>query len=204
MDRRPACVYGGSNVNTTNAIKCGAYGLLVATTLAVLGCSKPSAANIELRKQNDELRARLTELEGLKRAGALAPVATTRAEGVALSQLYVASGLRFGRLTGVEGRVLRVHLTPTDQAGDDLKAAGSLTVRAYDLSKGREALVGEWAFSSEQAARAWNGKGLMYAYALECPIEREVAAGQSLRLRAEFTDLLTGKTVTAETDTTVR
>src|SRR5580765_198359 len=81
--------------------------LLGGALLFASGCGSPNAANIELRKQNQDLTAEVTRLkteqqgalqviQGLRDAkGTVATLPTTR-----LARLYTTHGLNFGRLTG--------------------------------------------------------------------------------------------------------
>lgn len=179
----------------------------VASAFLVTGCGRPARVNIELRKQNQALQKQVDELSAREKANDLNRIVSTRPrDGVNLDTLYTATGISFGRLTGVDERVLRVYVAPEDQQGDTLKAAGGFTVLAYDLGKGPQALVGEWTFTPEQARGAWNGKGLLYTYVLPCPLPAgaAAAAGSKLRVRVTFQDLLTGRNLTGETDAPVR
>lgn len=166
------------------------------------GCGKPLAANIELRKQNQVLRTRVEELERLTRATSRpVPIA---AGPVDLTRLYVATDLSFGRLTGVEGNLLKVYVCPKDQKGDALKAAGGFQIEAFDLSRGPNALVGQWTFTPEQADKAWIGRGLLYEYVLQCPLPEEVKPERPLEVRVQFKDLLTSQTLEGKTTAKVR
>lgn len=166
------------------------------------GCSGPSRANIALRKENQQLKTQVAELERARKAAQGSRYLSTRpTDGVDLDRLYVASDLSFGKLTLVEADQLSVYVVPTDQFGDSLKAAGAFQVLAYDLSRGSNALVGQWTFTPEQTRSLWNGKGLLYTYVLPCPlVEQPSAASDKIRLRVTFQDLLTGRNITAETD----
>ncbi len=164
-----------------------------------MGCNTPWQANIELRKENQRLRDDLGQAREASRAAEGTRVVTTRPGtpgAVDLDKLFTVSSLSFGRLTGVEDGRLRIFVTPQDASGDELKTAGSFEVLAYDLSKGSNALVGRWEFSVEQARAAWNGKGLLYGYVLECPLAAR--PDSELSVRVVFEDLLTGRRVQGE------
>src|SRR6478672_8359026 len=138
----------------------------------ICGCGSPNKANIALRKQiqaNDEL------IENLKRQHE-ADVAQIRglqgnpSPGVMLpperlDNLFTTHGIKLGRLTGGadldenkpgdEG--LKVQITPTDDAGDNLKAAGSFVIDAFDLNKsGSDNRVGHWEFNTDEARKNWS------------------------------------------------
>ncbi|MDB5327336.1 MAG: hypothetical protein JWM57_2905 [Phycisphaerales bacterium] len=165
----------------------------------VLGCFAPSSANIKLRK---ELQAQQVEIDQLKRehaadaAGRRALATTGPSSTAALSPelaaaLFTTHGIRLGRLTGQDDKGLVIHLIPTDDAGDDLKAAGSITVEAFDLAaEGKR--VSAWQFDAAQARSLWNGSGLRYEYVVPCPWTEKPASGQ-ITLKVTFTDALTGR-----------
>ena len=172
---------------------------LLALTAFVSGCTSPSAANIKLRK---ELQDQQAEIDQLKRehaadAAARRAIATTGpSASPALSQdqtagLFTTHGIRLCRLTGQDDKGLVVHLIPTDDAGDDFKAAGSITVEAFDLAaEGKR--VGLWEFDAAKARSFWNGTGLRYEYVVPCPWTEKPANSQ-LTVKVTFTDALTGR-----------
>lgn len=171
---------------------------------AVVGCAKPNAANIALRKQVQDQQ---TQIEQLNRRHA-ADVANLKAlengpssapSYGAPNDLFTTHGIRLGRLTGpgdfdpaspgIDGLV--VHVVPTDDDGDDFKAAGAITVEAFDLTDaGRR--VGRWAFTVAQAKPMWNGNGLRYEYVVPCPWQDKPTAKQ-LTVKVTFVDTLTGR-----------
>src|SRR2546423_11300185 len=105
----------------------------------LIGCATPNTANIELRKQIDQLQSQLADLKrqheadqatiaGLKSEHTIATLPEDR-----LAQLVTTHGLKFGRLTGGadldpnkpgdEG--IKLVVCPIDDQGQALKAAGS-------------------------------------------------------------------------------
>src|SRR5262249_42040730 len=153
---------------------------LATVAAATAGCRTPDAANIALRKENQTLRARVTELERLN-AGRTAPVVPTTAPSIdpaarQYGHLFTVHGLKLGSIhfdrdlnystPPVEG--LKINLQPIDQDGDVIKASGVITVEAFDLQQTGEAgqLVGRWEFPVSQAAKNWYGSRLVYAYVL--------------------------------------
>ena len=184
------------------------------------GCSllkKPNKANIELRKQNQELQTRVKDLElqhesdaarihGFEqKAGTLPTLPQER-----LDKLFTTHDIKLGKLTGGadldpakpghEG--LKVHVTPTDQAGDQLKAAGSFAVEAFDVSGTQPALVGKWTFDDVAASKAWTSVLNRYEYVLTCPWQSP-PTGSSLHLSVTFVDALTQGKFTKTIDVTV-
>jgi hypothetical protein len=173
------------------------------------GCaSKPSAVNIELRKQNQALLDRIRLLEARSQQDqATIRVLESRMPTVPvlpeerIRQLFTPVDLKIGRLTGWatlnengqsrEG--LKVYVVPLDTDGDELRSAGAFQVEAFDLTKPNPR-VGRWDFGPEEARALWHGSGLLYEYVLPCPFESSVDSSE-LTLRITFTDLLTQRVI---------
>jgi hypothetical protein len=173
------------------------------------GCVKPSGANIELRKQNQELRDKLAAAEKAREGdaqtiraleGRVGTVPTLPKER--LDRLFTVHGLSLGRLTGGldedphkpgdEG--IKVYAAPTDDQGEPLKAAGSFTIEAFDLANAQSPLLGKWTFDTAAARAAWNGAMFSYQYILKCPWPQTgPPAHEELTLKVTFTDELTGR-----------
>lgn len=189
-----------------------ATGALSLLPVLCTGCFGPSRANIELRKQNQQLQARVDDLErqtrgdhrviaGLRdRQGTLPTLPTTR-----LAQLFTTHGLEFHRLTGgintsstrPADQGLAIYVYPVDQTGDMLKAAGTFDVEAYDLAEPNHPLVGRWHFNLAQSEAAWNGSMLLYCYALICPWTAPPRHAD-LTVKVTFFDELTQTPFTAQ------
>src|SRR4051812_6647482 len=104
---------GKSRHEGTKARRHGGLNLFVPLAMAIaviVGCSKPNKANIELRKQNADLRS---QVETLKRQheGDAASLAAMEKKGSTttpslaneqLSQLFTVHGIELGKLTGVD------------------------------------------------------------------------------------------------------
>jgi hypothetical protein len=194
--------------------------------LGPAGCGKPNAANIALRKENQDLRDRVAELERRVTA-ADATIAALQAgspgveqlPAARMQQLFTTHGLQFGRLTGTieaatqsggvgdasdstaspPADVLRVQVVPTDQDGQPLKAAGAFEVAVFELtSAGTSKTLGEWAFDVDRARQSWVGGGLMYDYLLKCPLTAPLPTDRELTLRISFTDELTRRRFDAQ------
>ncbi len=158
---------------------CAVAALLTAAT----ACSSPNPANIELRKENQKLRDRVTELERVN-AGRTAPVVPTTSptidpaaqvyghlftvHGIHLLSTAVDRDLMYSK-PPVEG--LKIHIQPIDQDGDVIKASGTFTVDAFDLQLpgGASQRIGHWEFPLSDAAKNWYGSRLIYSYVLKCP-----------------------------------
>ena len=179
--------------------------LLPILSLCLLaGCSsRPNQANIELRKERQQMRGRIAELERgnqqlrsqIRAIEADRPTTRNVTQDV-LEQLYTAGGVRLGRLTGSNdaGDGLRVFVIPQDGTGDDMKAVGTVTVEAYDLAAS-EVRLARWNFEPAAVRSSWLSGFITSGFALNCPWPEgsKPADGADLMIRVTFTDLLTGR-----------
>jgi hypothetical protein len=179
---------------------------LMALVLTSTGCKGPNAANIQLRKQNQELRAKVDDLERRHAADAAQLRAMEQRSGTTvpslgqdrLDQLFTTHGIELGRLTGINERgELKVYAYPTDESGQPVKAAGSFVVEAFDLSRGDNARIGRWEFSLAQARQNWVGQALIHSYVLPLPWQQR-PEHSPLTLKVTFTDALTGRVFDAQ------
>ena len=169
------------------------------------GCTKPNAANIALRKENQELQSRVEQLELARKADANALRAAEEAKGTLqtlpqdrLSKLFTANDLKIGRLTGGARSKpdlkfddsLKVYVVPTDETGDEVKVAGSFVVEAFDLNEPDSPLLGRWEFSTDEARKHWYGDALLYEYVLPLPL-KTTPRHEMLTLKVTFIDELT-------------
>jgi outer membrane murein-binding lipoprotein Lpp len=186
--------------------------VVVTATALLSGCGKPNVASISVRRENQDLRNKVAELERREQAHlaqirAMESRATTvpSLPNERLDTLFTAHGLRFGRLTGgadldpkqpgEEG--LKIYVVPTDGQGQPLKAAGSFVVEAFDLARGDNARIARWEFPLDQAAKNWFGQAMLYTYVLPAPWpQQQRPANPDVTVRVTFTDALTGRTFT--------
>ena len=194
------------------SIGCIVVGVLTAS--ALVGCSKPNAGAIATRKQNQELRAKIAELEK-REQGHLAQIAALESRSGTtvpslpterLGTLFTTHGLKFGRLTagadfdpkqpGDDG--LKIYVAPTDARGEPIKAAGAFAVDVFDLAIGENARVGHWDFPLDQADKNWFGKLTQYGYILPVPWQGQRPQHDELTVRVTFTDALTGRQFTEQ------
>jgi hypothetical protein len=182
------------------------------------GCHGPSQANIELRKQNQQLRANIEDLNRRHEAD-LATIRglQNRENSVPLlpqselDQLFTTSGLKFGRLTGGDrpdmnlpgDTLLKVYVVPIDQQGDPIKAAGTFEVQLFDLALGSNNQLGDWKFDLQQTKADWYDSILMYSYVLPCPWQR-VPTHSDLVARVTFRDQLTQRLFVVDRKVTVQ
>lgn len=170
------------------------------------GCGSPNQANIDLRKQIQQLQTQVNQLQverqgdqqtiqGLRdRTGYLPTLPTAR-----LDQLFTTHGLEFGRLTGGADldpskpgdEAFVVFIVPLDQTGEKLKAAGTFDIDAFDLDDPKDPLLGHWHFDLQQAKVAWSGVLLQYNYVLTCRWQNKVPRHPSITLKVRFIDELT-------------
>ena len=168
--------------------------LLLTALAAFAGCSPPNAANIVLRKQ---VQAQQDEIATLKRQVAVTTMPTTGlADRPSLTpgqteSLVTVRGIQLGRLTGLDGQDLTIHVVPTDVDGDPIKAAGTISVDAFDLTDNGHA-VGHWAFDAKRTQALWNGTALRYEYVVPCPLGE--TPQRELTVKVTFVDALTGRT----------
>jgi len=194
-----------------------AYLCLSVVLFSFCGCSTPNTANIELRKQIDQLQTQVADLKrqhdadqatiaGLKSEHTIVTLPEDR-----IGQLFTAHGLKFGRLTGGvdldpdkpgdDG--IKVAICPIDDQGQALKSAGSFEIDAFDLALGDNNRVGHWAFDIEQARQNWYGAAMLYTYVFKCPFEK-VPAHENVTIRVTFTDALTGRIFTAQREVQIK
>ena len=186
------------------------FALLLVCSAA--GCTTPSAANIQLRKENQTLQ---TQVDTLSRQHAADQAALAGQHNATvptlpqdrLDQLFTTHGLSFGKLTGgyradeadtgpADG--IEVQIVPTDDSGDEIKAAGSFTVQVFDLADAAHPLLDTWNFSPQQTRTMFYDHLMLYTYVLHCPWQHGPPPHGELTLRVSFTDALTGRVFTAE------
>jgi len=182
------------------------WALPTTALLFVAGCGSPSAANIELRKQNQDLQDKITTLTRAREADAATISALQQKVGTLptlpqdrLEKLFTTHGLKLGRLTGGadldrskpgdEG--VKVYADPTDDDGDPIKAAGSFVIEAFDLAS-KLPERGKWTFDTDQTRKCWNGSFLSHQYVLTCPWQSPVQH-EELTVKVTFRDELTGR-----------
>jgi outer membrane murein-binding lipoprotein Lpp len=190
---------------------------LALAAIALTGCGSPNQANIQLRKDNQQLQSQIDQLnrQHALDAATIQSLSATNAIKTLpqsqLNELYTAAGLRLGNLTGgfhpdpnkVGDTMLKVYVVPTDQDGDPIKAAGSFQVELFDLALPTNNRIGEWTFDIQAAHANWYSQLFMYTYVLSCPWQTQPTHSQLLA-RITFTDALTGRVFTVDRDVTVQ
>jgi len=182
------------------------------------GCAGPSKANIELRKQIQTLQSQIDQLNRQHAADAATIQSLQSRQGTSptlpeprLNQLFTVHGLELDRLTGGDDwdpskpgdDGLKIYAIPTDDDGQKFKAAGSFVVEAFDLNLPKDQRIGRWTFDPTEARKDWVGHFMLYEYVLTCPWQT-VPAHPDLTIKVSFTDLLTGRTFTAQKQVSVK
>ncbi len=206
-----------SDVVTSPVWTAGLGRCAVAAALLAAGCGSPSGANIDLRKQNQQLQASVDELTAQHKRDTTALSASEAARPSLptlppdrLDRLFTVHGLDFGRLTGGDNpdtvigpdTMLKVYVAPTDGQGTPIKAAGAFTVEAFDLGSPDHPLVGTWQFPLERARGLFVDRFALYTYVLECPW-LTTPPHPDLTVRVTFVDELTGRRFVDQTRVTV-
>jgi hypothetical protein len=114
-----------------------------------------------------------------------------------IERLFTVHGLKLNRLTRADGQGITVHAVPIDQEGEDLKAAGSFTVEAWQADRTDGPPLVKCEYTLDQSRAVWRGQLLMYEYVLQCPWQT-APSGNSIKIRVNFRDALTGREFTAE------
>ena len=193
-------------------IRISGVGLLVCA-----GCGSPDKANIELRKQNQTLAARVDELSAnhdrdratLAAAAASRPTVPTLPAD-RLDRLFTTADLQFGRLTGGDNpdtvigpdTMLKVYVVPIDGQGTPVKSAGAFTVEAFDLDAADHPRVGLWRSPIERSRDLFVNQFSLYTYVLSCPWQT-VPAHADLTVQVTFDDELTGRRFEKQTQVKV-
>ena len=185
-------------------------GFIVSTVAiaALVGCGKPNAANIVLRKENQSLKDEVARLQLQHQADMASLVVQARQPGTTqpsvvdpsrLPDLFTIVDLELGRLTATtlgSGNQpgLKVEVAPRDDTGDKLKASGTFVVEATDPSQSPEPLLGRWEFGPQDLKKLWYSTWFVYSFVLPCPWETPPASNvTSVRVKVRYTDLLTGR-----------
>jgi hypothetical protein len=189
--------------------------LCSSVVLLFSGCgAAPSQVNIELRKELQDLRAQNSQLERQHAADAATIAAlqhqstiggpVAQLDPAKLDKLFTTAEISLGKLAGgydadpntPGDEAIRVQATPKDASGQQLKAAGSFVIEAFDLT-GDGRLLGRWNYDVDQSKAAWRGDALLYAYVFTIPLEQRPSTPQ-ITLKVTFTDELTGRQFTAQ------
>jgi len=201
--------------------------LAVAAGLAAAGCSGGSriaAENDRLRSENADLLSKLGDLEGrhqefaaqLKVAAASQPQSTVDPE--VRANTPVIGSVKLGKLSHAvdddrDGtpEKLRLYLESADGRGRFTQVVGTVAVTAALLPTDGEAVtIGQGRFTPTEVRDAYRSGMTGTHYTFEIPVQVELPppeAGKPVptaTVRVEFTDGLTGQTLTAERSIALR
>jgi outer membrane murein-binding lipoprotein Lpp len=180
----------------------------LAPLLVVIGCGRPNAANIELRKQIQSLNAHIDHLE-LRHDADRATIDALQRQGNTVAQLpsdrldrlFTSSGIKMLRLTRMVDvdratpgfEAWAVSFSPVDQTGDELKASGHILVEVLDGST----VVETYTVDAPESKRYWSTNIVYDGYVIERPWSGAVPMNP-LTARVTFTDELTGRRFVGE------
>ena len=187
-------------------------GLVLLAVLSVfLGCANKDELLLEAQNRNRELRQQLRQsqqtvetqedtirrqseqINNLSKLGTERLEVLFRVEKIKLGRY--SGGAELDKNTGDDG--IRVYITPQDEAGRTVTAAGSIEVNVFDLADKDESLLMSYSFSAIEAKKQWHGGGLANHYNITCPWKDKLPSGDEVTVRVKFIDYLTGQAFTA-------
>ncbi len=175
--------------------------------LAVAGCAHPSEANIQLRRDNQQLSEKVAQLQQQLSAAQARIAGLEQEKGTLptlpqdrLDKLVTVQGIKLGRLTGgaagdtadAPDRGLKIYLTPVDETDEALKATGTVEVDAFDLDLPGDNRIGHWTFDAATLKSRWHSLGMLRAFVLECPWQKPPQHSK-LAVKVTYRDDLTGR-----------
>jgi hypothetical protein len=94
---------------------------------------------------------------------------------------------------------LIVYVSPIDETGDSVKAAGEVKIQLWDLSKKENnALLGEWTVEPNELKKMWYNSLISSKYRLSFDVSGVVknykAGSAELTVKVNFVDYLSGRT----------
>jgi outer membrane murein-binding lipoprotein Lpp len=192
--------------------------LLLAGAVAIAGCKSPNKANIQLRKDKQQLESQIEDLR-TKLDAALAQIeAYEKQAGTVqtlprerLDLLYTVHRIDLKNLTGGADldlqspgdEALKVYLIPLDESGAPIKATGHVTVELFDLARPHDNRIGRWELEPAQMKETWRSLLSLNAFVLTLPWQT-APERPDLAVKVTFRDLLTGRTFDKLTDIRVK
>lgn len=184
--------------------------------LALLGCVPPELqtqitqleeGNRRLKIELDASNRQITEQADViarqaKQIQTLVAIGPDR-----LEKLYYPTRIVLDELTGgadYDGKPgddgVTVYLRPIDQDGHVIKAAGDIHIQLLDLAMpDGQKTIGEYTLDVDHARQHWYGRFLTQHYTIKCEWRpgKGPPTHSEITVRAEFTEYLTGKKLTA-------
>lgn len=188
---------------------CICVGLL---TFTLTGCNEPQSRQWDqikqleqeklelamradaLTQENESLRQQVDTLTGLDK--------DTR-----LSQLDTLAAIKLGKRTGLYDKnsdrkkdSLLVYLETMDRQQDCIKAIGTAQIELWNLSNpAAQAKLSDWVLEPAELQKHWAGNVFSAYYRLPLDLDGAVTgAEKELTVKVTFTDLLSGKVLTAQ------
>jgi outer membrane murein-binding lipoprotein Lpp len=194
------------DISHSLGIRHSSFVILIAAAIAS-GCGNPSKANIQLRKDKQQLEAQIAELKQQQladraritgfesQAGSLPTLPQDR-----LQKLFTVHGIKLGRLTGGDpgngvnapDEGIKVYLSPVDETGEEVKATGTVMVEAFDLELEGDNRIGRWTIDPIALKDRWRSLGWLQAFVLELPWQRPPQHSK-IAVKVTFRDELTGR-----------
>lgn len=190
-----------------------AWGLFGAAVVAAAGCHAPAqrarlarekeelrtrnaALRREVEQRDERIRALTRQIDALQSFPSDRPVSAFAPVRIDIANR--SGGRDFDGVPGDDGIV--VHLRLYDADGDAVKSPGRVRIQATDneeIGYPRVVAVCDYA-SVEELRSAWHGRFGTSHYTFRCPFNREGSglSGPTVDVRVEFTDYLTGATLT--------
>jgi outer membrane murein-binding lipoprotein Lpp len=196
----------------------GPWALVIAASALLSGCYHPSEANIQLRKDKQQLEAQVAELQQQLSAANARIAGIEKEKGTLptlpqdrLDKLVTVHGIKLGRLTGGDpasrpnagDEGLKIYLTPVDETAEAIKVTGTVEVEAFDLDLKNENRIGHWTFDPDALKSRWRSFGMLRAFVLECPWQKSPQHSK-LAVKVTFRDELTARVFDQIQEVTVK
>ncbi|MBN1488717.1 MAG: hypothetical protein JXA69_02270 [Phycisphaerae bacterium] len=156
---------------------------------------------IALRQRTDDQDEQIATLQARGQLDPAMLIVPVRIELERLSGGYDEDGQ-----PGDDGVV--AYVQPIDADGHVIKAAGAIEMSVFDLTEPTAPkLITQAKLDEPNTRQAWHGRFMTNHFTVKCPWappDRKPPANRGLTIRVQFTDYLTGKTLTAETSCTIK
>jgi hypothetical protein len=170
---------------------------IILTGLVLLTGCRPNQANIELRRENQDLKDSIQRLETERAADrariegleARSPRPATQAT---LDELFTVHSVALGRLSLASPQRVKLYLSPLDQEGSPAKATARVSIDALDLRPAGNNVIGHWELSPEDIKSRWRSLGPLNAFVLELPWTQPPQT-TAVGVKITWEDALTGR-----------
>ncbi len=190
---------------TASAIKYRLVVAALAVCALVLGCDGGTEKLFDqiklLAEERTELKLQVEKLQGenaelTKRAetlSALGPAVRLDVLGrLASIEISGRSGLYDKDKDGTKESLV-VYVRTIDDAGDAIKAVGSVEVQLWDLEAQDDARLAQWRIKPEELKRLWSSTVMTSYYRLTFDVSKLLGDNEKeLTVKVTFTDYITG------------